>query len=260
LTIACQSWGKIDGPEIIFIHGLSQSRLCWMRQLASSLTRDFRVVTYDLRGHGDSDKPADERYYAEGARWGDELAAVIDAGQLRNPTIVGWSLGGLVMCNYLARHGDGRVAALNFVDAGTKLDPTVLSEESGALGARLISPDLLERLQAMRDFLRACFANAPSPEIFEVMLAYNAMPPIQVHKAMVAVTIDGAEQALKAVRKPTVATHGRLDRLFRIAVSDYTARTVPGASLSIFDGCGHAPFFENAARFNAELASLAARS
>ena len=58
LTISAQEWGNPAGPEILFIHGFSQSHLSWIRQVNSDLAKEFRIVTYDLRGHGNSDKPA----------------------------------------------------------------------------------------------------------------------------------------------------------------------------------------------------------
>src|SRR5215831_735503 len=57
LTISAQEWGNPNGPEILFIHGFSQSHLSWIKQVTSDLAKDFHMVTYDLRGHGNSDKP-----------------------------------------------------------------------------------------------------------------------------------------------------------------------------------------------------------
>jgi non-heme chloroperoxidase len=64
LTISAQDWGNPNGPEILFIHGFSQSHLSWIKQVTSSdLAKEFHMVTYDLRGHGNSDKPFEpERY------------------------------------------------------------------------------------------------------------------------------------------------------------------------------------------------------
>ena len=51
LTISAQEWGKPAGPEILLIHGFSQSHMSWMRQVNSDLAREFRIITYDQRGH-----------------------------------------------------------------------------------------------------------------------------------------------------------------------------------------------------------------
>ena len=63
LTISAQDWGNPTGPEILFIHGFSQSHMSWMRQVDSDLAKEFHIVTYDLRGHGNSDKPLDPAAY-----------------------------------------------------------------------------------------------------------------------------------------------------------------------------------------------------
>ena len=55
LTISAQDWGNPNGPEILFIHGFSQSSLSWIKQVTSDLAKEFHMVTYDLRGHGNSD-------------------------------------------------------------------------------------------------------------------------------------------------------------------------------------------------------------
>ena len=123
LTISAQEWGNPAGPEILFIHGFSQSHLSWMRQVDSELAKEFRIVTYDLRGHGNSDKPLDAARYRDSKAWGDEVQAVIDTAGLKHPVLVGWSYAGRVISDYLATHGAGQLAGINFVDARSKLIP-----------------------------------------------------------------------------------------------------------------------------------------
>ncbi|HEY2418228.1 MAG TPA: alpha/beta hydrolase [Steroidobacteraceae bacterium] len=244
----------------MLIHGLGQCRLSWIRQLNSDLIERYQFVTYDLRGHGQSDKPTEERYYAQGRRWGDELAAVIGALKLRRAALVGWSLGGIVMLNYLTEHGHERIAAMNFVDAWTSLDPSVYTDEAGELTDTLRSSDLMSRLGGIKTFLRACFHVQPDPELFELMLTFNAMPPIEFYKGVQRVTLDASDAALRALPIPVVVTHGAKDRLFRTAVAQYTAQAVPGARLSIYENIGHSPFLEDSQRFNLELKTLLSRA
>jgi len=90
LSISAQEWGNPNGPGIVFIHGFSQSNLSWMRQTHSDLAKEFHIVTYDLRGHGNSDKPLEAARYRDGKAWADELQAVIDAAGLSAPC---WSAG-----------------------------------------------------------------------------------------------------------------------------------------------------------------------
>src|SRR5246500_780847 len=100
LTISAQEWGNPNGPEILFIHGFSQSHLSWLRQVTDpQLAADLRMITLDLRGHGSSDKPLEQECYAH-EKWGDDIAAVMRATGLRRPVLVGWSYGGNVICDY----------------------------------------------------------------------------------------------------------------------------------------------------------------
>jgi len=79
VNISAQEWGKPDGPAIVFIHGFMQSHLSWSKQVNSPLANDFRMITYDFRGHGNSDKIMDPALYNNGEKFADELNAVMDA-------------------------------------------------------------------------------------------------------------------------------------------------------------------------------------
>jgi non-heme chloroperoxidase len=82
LNLSVQTYGDAGNNEILFVHGFGQSRLSWSKQTSSSLTERCRVVTFDLRGHGDSDKPGDSAAYASGEKWADDLHAVIETAGL----------------------------------------------------------------------------------------------------------------------------------------------------------------------------------
>ncbi len=80
VNISAQEWGNPNGKEIVFIHGFMQSHLSWSKQLRDpDLARHFRMISYDLRGHGGSDKIMDPNLYNTGERFAHELNAVIAA-------------------------------------------------------------------------------------------------------------------------------------------------------------------------------------
>ena len=81
--------GAPDGQPIVLIHGWSQNHLCWAHQYDSALADEFRLVAYDLRGHGMSDAPLDAAHYTDAALWADDLAAVIEALELQRPSSSG---------------------------------------------------------------------------------------------------------------------------------------------------------------------------
>jgi len=138
-----------------------------------------------------------------------------------------------------------------FVAAVTRMDPTLLGPAHP-----LASEDLSIRLGAMRQFLLDCFVVPPPPAQFETMLAYNAMTPIELHAVVGQISNEGADEALRGLSIPTLVVQGAQDRLVKSAMATRTASLVRGARLSMYEGIGHAPFYEARERFNTELAGF----
>jgi non-heme chloroperoxidase len=255
LTISAQDWGNPNGPEILFIHGFSQSHLSWIKQVTNSdLAKEFHMVTYDLRGHGDSDKPLEPERYKTSKYWADEVQAVMDATGLKRPVLVGWSYAGRVMADYLTVHGPAKLAGLNYVDAGQKGDPAFVGPNLRNLPL-MASEDLATNIAATREFLHGCFSVQPNQDEYETMLAFNMMVPPKVRLGMSNRPLN-VDDMLRSLKLPVLVTHGAEDKNSNLIAAEYTAKMIPGAKLSVYQGIGHSPFFENAPRFNAELAAF----
>lgn len=254
LTISAQEWGNPNGPGIVFIHGFSQSNLSWMRQTHSDLAKEFHIVTYDLRGHGNSDKPLEAARYRDGKAWAAELQAVIDAAGLKRPVLVGWSYAGRVISDYVTNRGATGVSGIDFVDASIKFVPEFVGDNLKNLPL-MASEDLLTNITATRTFLHGCFSKQPSVDDFETMLAFNMMVPPKVRAGLAGRPLD-ATSIMSKLTIPVLVTHGAQDRNAKLDTAKYTASVIPGAKLSIYDGIGHSPFYEDAARFNGELAAF----
>ncbi len=254
VSISAQEWGNPAGPEIVFIHGFSQASMSWARQYDSDLAKEFRIITYDLRGHGNSDKPLEPEKYKESKGWADEVKAVIEAARLKRPVLVGWSYGGRVIADYLKIHGPASLAGLHYVAAITKSDPSFFGDGL-KVQPQMLSEDLATNIAATRQFLRNCFEKQPTQEDYEAMLAFNMMVPPKVRANMGGRTLN-IDDILVALKLPVLVTQGAQDRLVLPAAAKYSAEKIPGAKLSIYDGIGHAPFWEDATRFNAELAAF----
>ncbi len=247
--IAVHEWGNPNGAELLLIHGVAQSHLCFARQTDEVLTRQCRIVAYDARGHGGSDKPLDAAYYQDAARWADEVQAVIRAKSLRRPVLVGWSMGGRIIGQYLLVHGDAGLGGLNFVGARAVADPSF----SGPASARIPPArphDIGSHIASAAAFLRACYERQPSEAEFATALAYNMVTPPEVREALRAwqSSIPATNDALRKVGVPTLVTHGRADSIVLPAAATHTASLIRGSTTSWYDGCGHSPFFEDASR------------
>lgn len=261
INVAVHEWGDPQGPELLLIHGVAQSHLCFERQFRGELARGHRIVAYDVRGHGGSDKPLDAGLYTDGKRWADEVQAVIDAKGLRRPVLVGWSLGGRIAAQYLLHHGDRRLSGVNFV--ASRVIPDKRFSGPASLALPQVDPrDLAAHVAMATAFLRACFHKQPEEKDFTRQLAYNMLAPIQVRTAIRAwpADLDATTAALKAVRVPVLITHGRKDGIVLPEVAELAAGMIPGARLSWYEDCGHAPFWEDTPRFNRELAAFVAEA
>lgn len=246
-----------EGPlGLIFIHGFNQSQLAWMKQVADpQLLARCRLVTFDMRGHGASSKPTDAASYNEAERWAADVDAVIAASGIDKPILVGWSYAGRVITDYVRSFGTEKLGGINFVGALLKADGKMMGH-----GRRHFTPmvgeDLAANIVGTRAFLRACFEVEPPRDDFEAMLAYNMVVPPLVRRRVLDRSSDPAEM-LARLSCPVLVTHGERDQIIRADMARFVAEQIPGAQLSIYDHCGHSPFYENAARFNAELLAFA---
>lgn len=255
VTLAVQESGNPAGPPVVFVHGLLGSHLSWDAQVSSPLLQRYRLITYDLRGHGLSDKPTAADAYTDGRRWAEDLAAVIAASGARAPVLVGWSLGAAVATNYLAAYGDGRIAGAVYVGGVIELAPGLIVAHPEVY-RDLVSPDLKTHLDAERAFLALCFQTPPDPATFQRLLANAALAASQMQAAVPSMTI-AAQAGLGGMRKPLLLIYGARDALVRAGPSlDRATQLNPRLHSTVYADSGHAPFVEEAERFNRDLAAF----
>jgi len=262
LRLHVREWGRADGPPIVFIHGLSQSHLCWAKQYESALAEEFRLVAYDLRGHGMSQAPLEAEHYADGALWADDLAAVIEQLRLDRPVLVGWSYGGFVICDYLRAHGQDRIAAIDFVAGGVKLGEAAFGTLIGPSFldnfADLTADDLPTNIRGVRGLVRAFPAKPLPPDDVETLLCAGMTVPARIRANLGARQIDG-DDVLRTLEVPLLVSQGRADTVVLPAMAEHVLATCPTAEPSWYDGVGHTPHLEQPERFNRELARLTRR-
>ena len=119
----------------------------------------------------------------------------------------------------------------------------------------MASEDLAINIAATRAFLHDCFSIQPTQEEYETMLAFNMMVPPKVRLGLSGRPLE-VDDMLRSLKLPVLVTHGAEDKNSNLIAAEYTAKMIPGAKLSIYQGVGHSPFFEATPRFNAELAAF----
>ena len=240
----------------MLVHGFAQCHLCFEPQYRSALAEHFRLVAYDMRGHGASEQPPDPAAYQGNRVWADDLAAVMAAKRLKRPVLVGWSMGGRVIRQYLINYGDAEIAGVNFVASQVIEEPRFRGPGAPkALPDRLTLEDEIDCSDRLpRRLLRqeAERSGVPPRARLQHARARRRAPGDRRLVDRAPLTID----ALRKVRVPILITHGRQDTVVLPAAAEMTADTIAHARLSWFDDCGHSPFVEDAARFNDELVAF----
>jgi non-heme chloroperoxidase len=262
LRLHVREWGKAAGPPILFIHGWSQNHLCWVKQYESVLADEFRLVAYDLRGHGMSEAPLEPQHYTDDRLWADDVAAIIDELGLDRPVLVGWSYGAFVICDYIRAHGQDRLAAINFVEGAVKLGETAFGTLIGAgfldHFAGATANDLPTNIWAMRSFVKTCVVKPLPADEIEAAVCWNIVVPAQIRANLAAREIND-DDVLRGLEVPLLVTQSRADTVVLPAMAEHVLATCPTAEASWYEGVGHVPHLEEPERFNRELAALMRR-
>lgn len=253
VALHVEETGNPRGRPVLFLHGISQCRLAWDRQLRSDIGRDLRLVAMDLRGHGLSEQPRDG--YGDGALWAADVHAVITKLELDRPVLCGWSYAGVVIGDYLSHHGAAVVGGIVLVGAASRLGEPALPFFGANFLATLpglSSTEVEASTAALRTFIRLTTSADPAPEDLYLALGYNLVVPPQVRQAMLDRTLvhDGV---LERLTVPVLLVHGSEDEVVLPAMAEHHARLIPHAKTSWYQGIGHTPFREDPERFNAEL-------
>ena len=200
-----------EGPLVLLQHGLLSRRRTWHDNgFVEALAPDFRVVTVDSLGHGNSDKPADPRAYRREAR-ADDLAAVLDVLEVERAHLVGYSMGGWMAAGFAARHAD-RLRSVTLggwdpVGGRTAAQTGPIDFETMLAGARARAPQLTAWIDAeTTPGVRACWEALSEIEGAEAALAVCPAPVLlwagkddPVHDALKALASRLAGATFRAV-------------------------------------------------------------
>jgi non-heme chloroperoxidase len=257
-----REWGDPDGPAIVFVHGWSQCDLCWRAQVGSPLAARFRMVTFDLRGHGTSERPPAPGGYTDERLWADDVAAVLDQLTVERPVLVGWSYGGFVIGDYLRVHGEASIAGIDLVGAAVRLSPPTFEHIGPGFletAPEACVPDLGTNIAAIQRFLRRSTVQALPDELRDTALGWNMAVPPEVRGALITRRVD-SDDVLRQLTVPVLVSHGRQDEMVLPSMAEHVLDVCPTAVASWYDGVGHMPFLEDAERFNRELAEFVGRT
>jgi len=248
--------GDPDARALVLLHGWAQSSKCWGPGVLDELAARYRVIAVDLRGHGYSGAP--DTGYADSAVWAGDVDAVLTAeGVASGAVLLGWSYGGLVICDYLASNGTSAVDGVVLVGAITSIGR---GEAGGKVGAAMraaipgaMSEEPREAIRALGAFGNALTGppegkGAQSQALFGASLA----TPPRVRAALFNRSASH-DDLLRSLDVPVLVLHGTEDSVVDVSAGRHAAELIPQARASFWEGCDHGPFVEDPERFVKEV-------
>jgi non-heme chloroperoxidase len=253
-----KDWG--EGPVVTFSHGWPLNADAWDGQMLFLAQHGFHVVAHDRRGHGRSSQ-ASARNDMDG--YADDLAAVIEALNLKNVTVVGHSTGGGEVARYIGRHGTKRVAAAILISA---VPPIMLKSASNPEGLPMQVFDemrnglIRDRSQFYKDLAVQFYgANRPGAKVSQGILDQFWLWSMQAglknaYESIKAFSETDQTEDLKKFDVPTLVLHGEDDQIVPVKDSaKKSARLIKGAKEIYYPGAPHGLTSTHQDRVNADL-------
>ncbi len=260
-----KDWGS--GQPVVFSHGWPLSSDAWEDQMMFLAGRGYRCIAHDRRGHGRSSQPWDGN---EMDTYADDLAALVEALDLRDAIHVGHSTGGGEVARYIGRHGTNRVAKAVLIGA---VPPVMLQSAAnpGGLPMEVFDQNRAavhsDRSQFFQDLSGPFYgANRPGAKVSQGLRDSFWLQGMQcglkaAYDCIKAFSETDFTEDLKKMTVPTLILHGDDDQIVPIADSALlSAKLVRGATLKIIPGAPHGMCSTHKDVINAELLAFLQRS
>lgn len=251
----CTGWGT--GVPVLLLHGWTMGAAMWEYQIPFLASNGFRVITYDQRGCGRSGRPATGYDFDTLAA---DLDTVLNHLDLKEVSLVAFSMGAGVLARYASRYGTARIARASLVAPVT---PSLLRSDDNPHGMDPAAVYLpfsgalaVDRPRALVSAAAAWFgASGVSEEMTQwaLRLCDNA-DPVAMLELYHRMNEADFRPDLAALRLPVWIAHGTADVFAPPETTAVrTADAIPGATLELFDGASHGLFLTHREPFHAGL-------
>ncbi len=234
--------GRDGGPTVLLSNSLGSTLAMWEPQMPA-LTRHFRVVRYDRRGHGKSGVPPGP-YTME--RLGRDVLAILDELNIAKVHFCGLSMGGMVG-QWLGANAPERIDKLILSNTACRFpDADAWNDRIRAVREGRIA-ELAERIMA--NWFTAEFREREPAIVVRVRAMVAATPPEGYIGCSAAIRDMDHRPLLSRITRPTLVIAGRYDPSTTVEAGEYLRKNIPGASLTIIDAA-HMASMEQPHAFN----------
>lgn len=248
-----------SGRPVVLIHGWPLNGASWERQTAALTAAGYRVITYDRRGFGASSKPLAGYDYDTLAK---DTYHVLELLDLKDTTLVGFSMGGGEVARYMGKYNNGRVSKVAFTSS---IAPALRKSGSNPEG---VDPAIFEKIKgdiekdrfAFIEWFLANFYNTDKlkDRISDaaVHASFNVASGSSYHAFLNCVDawLEDFRDDVKEIKVPTLVTHGDSDRILPIeATGARMAKLIPGAKYHVIKAGPHGCNWTHATEFNEAL-------
>ncbi len=241
-----------EGPPLVLIEGLGYAMWMWIMQI-NDLSRDIKLITYDNRGVGKSDKPS---YPYTMDLFAEDLKAVIDAVNVEKCHILGVSMGGMIAMQFALKYPN-RVKSLILVathHGGKEIIPPPLETLQAMFGP--IPPNIKDERDLYRYKMKYAFSKKWYEEnqdllnqLIELRISEPQPPEAYMNQASAVFNFDLSREVSK-IHSPTLIIHGDEDMVVPIGNAYMLHEKILNSTLIIFRGAGHLLHIEKANIFN----------
>jgi non-heme chloroperoxidase len=248
-----------SGRPVVLIHGWPLSGASWERQTEALTGAGYRVITYDRRGFGASSKPLGGYDYNTLAK---DTYQVLEKLDLKDVTLVGFSMGGGEVARYMGKYDNGRVGKVAFTSSIAPAQRKSGSNPEGVDSA--IFESIKQKMEKDRFVLLEWFvenffnADKLTDRISKpaIQANFNVAASASYHATLNCVDawLEDFRDDIKEIKVPTLVTHGDADRILPIeATGARMAKLIPGAKYHVIKDGPHGCNWTHATEFNEAL-------
>ena len=246
-----------EGKPVVFLHGWPVNHNMFEYQFTELLDRNnYRCIGIDLRGFGESDKPKDGYNYNT---MSDDVKAVLDTLDIKDATLIGFSMGGAIAIRYITRHKAAHVNKLILLGAAapcfTKRNDFHFGIEKSAVND-IISQTYSDRPTMLKNFSHIFFKcpDRLSTEfnIWNLSLALSASAYATIQCALELRDAD-LRADLDAINIPTLILHGIDDHICLFDLAKVMHQKIKNSKLVPIANAGHGFYFEDRELVNSEI-------